>query len=597
MRDRPATTARWLRDWRSIAALVAVAALGSLAVLGRAPREVATDAVSKRYVFLGDSLAPVTAAGRAFALSPDGRDLAYVSGAGPGQLAGLALKRFSTLAPTMIPGSQQAKWPVFSPDGSRLLYVRAFLLTGSLEISSLDGNSTRILVPDSVFVGAAWGDDGYIYYSRLGSLLRIPVNGGTVDTLTTHPDSSQTADRMPVLVPGGHGLFFMRQVGTGPTELMALDLRSHETRRVGTGQPMAIFQDRILLFSTDGVTVQATRFDSDRLTLTGEPVQITPELERNGVAIANVAFSASGSMVYWADVGSATRVYWVDRSGGRQQIDPDWQTPVADSPKLSPDGRRLALAVSSGLVVKQLDRGPASEIIHPLNGHAYLRPKWSPDGRFLLAYQSGIKDSVVVVRDDGLGGLKPTVDDPRGVADATWSPDQQWIVFRTAVEGTNGADIYAVRADGTGGRIPVATSPGSDATPVFSPDGHWLAYVSDESGTFEVYLRPFPNVNDRRIKVSIRGGTQPRWATSSGELFFVGGDNQMMVTRIRTSPSLEVDTPQPLFSTLPFRLLTAVHQVYDVTADGQRFVMIAAGGTPQIIRIDNWLADYPELRK
>ena len=466
--------------------------LGAWALIGRSSSEVATDTVTKRYVFLGDSLTPVTAVGRAFALSPDGRDLAYVSGEGPGQLAGLALKRSDMLAPTMIPGSQQAKWPVFSPDGSRLLYVRAFLLTGSLEISSLDGNSTRVLVADSVYVGAAWGDDGYIYYSRLGSLLRIPVNGGPVDTLTTHRDSSQTDDRMPVPVAGGHGLFFMRQVGTGPTELMALDLGSHETRHLGSGQPVAISQDRILLFSTDGVTVQATRFDPDRLTLTGEPVQITPNLERNGLGIANVAFSASGSVIYWAEVGSATRVYWVDRSGGRREIDPDWQTPVADSPKLSPDGRRLALAVRGALVVKQLDRGPASEIIHPLNGHNYLRPRWRSDGRFLLAYQSGVKDSVVVVRDDGLGGLMPTVDDPRGVADATWSPDGQWLVFRTAVEGSNGADIYAVRADGTGDRIPVATSPGSDVTPVFSPDRHWLAYVSDESGDLRGVPAPLP---------------------------------------------------------------------------------------------------------
>ncbi|MGE3527284.1 MAG: TolB family protein, partial [Gemmatimonadales bacterium] len=211
--------------------------------------------------------------------------------------------------------------------------------------------------------------------------------------------------------------------------------------------------------------------------------------------------------------------------------------------------------------------------------------------------QAGNKDSVVSVRDDGLGGLTPVADDPRGIAHAIWSPDQQWIVFRTSVEGANGADIFAILADGTGSRLPVVTSPGSDVTPVFSPDGRWLAYVSDESGTLEVYLRPFPNVNDRRVKVSVRGGTQPRWAAGSGELFFLGPENQLMAVRVRTRPELEVGAPRPLFSVTPFRLVTAFHQQYDVSPDGQRFVMIATGGSPQIVRIDNWLAEYPELRR
>jgi serine/threonine-protein kinase len=597
VRDRPPTTARWLRDGRSIAALVVLAALGGWALLGRRPTGDLPEYSRKDYLFFGDSLTPVTGAGRAFALSPDGRDLVYITEGSAGAQAALARKRIDRLQPIMIPGTEQAKWPMFSPDGSRLLFVRAFLTNGSLETIPLGGGAARTMVADSVFLGAAWGDDGYIYYSRLGSLLRIPENGGAVDTLTTHPDNSQVNDRTPIPVPGGRGVLFGRQVGTGGTDLMAFDLRSRETRRLGTGLPLAVIRDRILLYSPEGVTVEAVRFDPDRFEHEGEPIRVTPNLEQTGFGNANVTFSDSGSMVYWADAGAATRAYWVDRNGGSREIDTDWRTPLADAPKLSPDGHRLALSTALSVEVKQLDRGPSARIISLAKGHNYLRPEWRPDGRALLVYQSGGKDSVFTVRDDGIGGLASTVDESRGVAHAIWSPDQRWIVFRTSVEGTNGADIYAQRADGEGPLLPVVTSPGSDVTPVFSPDGRWLAYASDESGTFEVYLRPFPNVDDRRVKVSVRGGTQPRWAIGSGELFFVGPENRMMATRVRTAPTLVVDPPQPLFPVTPFRLNTPFHQQYDVAPGGQRFVMVATGGLPQIVRVDNWLADYPELQR
>ncbi|MGE0352855.1 MAG: hypothetical protein AB7Q69_06385, partial [Gemmatimonadales bacterium] len=596
-RTRRATGAQWLRDWRSITALVALAVLGSWTLLATGGGATSPDQIRKEYLYFSDTLAPLTGVGRAFGLSPDGRDFVYITSSVSGGQSQLALKRLDQLEATRIAGTEQAKWPAFSPDGRRLLFVRAFLLNGSLETMPVLGGPKRVLVADSVYVGAAWGDDGYIYYSRLGSLLRIPEDGGPVDTLTSHPDSTQISDRTPVPLPGGRTVLYGRQIGSGTLTVMVLDLRSGETRRLLDGQPLAFIDGSILLFSPDGIVIHAVRFDPDRLETIGEPVQVTPALERTGLNLSNVAFSASGTMVYWGDAGSTTRVYWVDRAGVRREIDPDWRTALADSPRLSPDGRRLAISTMQSIEVKQLDLGPAARIIRQDDTHTYVRPEWRPDGRALLVYQAGNKDSVVSVRDDGLGGLTPVADDPRGIAHAIWSPDQQWIVFRTSVEGANGADIYAIHADGTGSRLPVVTSPGSDVTPVFSPDGRWLAYVSDESGTLEVYLRPFPNVNDRRVKVSVRGGTQPRWAAGSGELFFLGPENQLMAVRVRTRPELEVGAPRPLFSVTPFRLVTAFHQQYDVSPDGQRFVMIATGGSPQIVRIDNWLAEYPELRR
>jgi serine/threonine-protein kinase len=599
VRDRPATTARWLRDWRSIAALAAVTVLAVWGVIAGGAASATTDESHKEYLRFPDSLAPVSVVGRTFAISPDGRDVVFptAGAAGSGSTTHLLLKRLNQLDPVEIPGTTDARWPEFSPDGSQLAYVRSVFAQGALQTIPLSGGTPRTLVADSVFIGASWGDDGYIYYSRLGGIFRIPGEGGRIDTLTSPEASGATADRWPVVVPGGRGVVFTRQRGSGPLELLALPAGSSEPRQLTEGIPVAILPSGAFIFSTNGRQLYGVAFDLERLELRGNPVLLASDLRNNGVTIADAAFSASGSMLYWSDGGAARKAYWVDRSGVARQIDPAWRTPVAESPAISPDGRRLAMSVGHALEVKQLDEGPATQVVRPIGGRNNLRPAWHPDGRSLLFYRSGGKDSVLQVRDDGVGDPTPTVDEPRGVADAIWSPDGRWMVFRTSVEAENGSDIYAKLMGSDGPAIPLVTSPASDVTPEFSPDGKWLAYASGESGIFEVYIRPFPNVEDRRIQVSARGGRQPRWSRRSGELFFVGPEEMLMSVRIRTSPTLEVGAPVPLFRVTPYYISTAFHKNYDVDADGQRFVMVGTGGIPQVIRIDNWLADYPELRK
>jgi serine/threonine-protein kinase len=599
VRDQPASTARWLRDWRSIAALIAVAALGTWAILGGRPGTTADAMSHKEYLSFPDSLFPTSSPGRTFAISPTGNEFVYLTTgqAGDGTLTVLMRKRVNQLDPTELPGTTDARWPEYSPDGSQLGFVRTVFAQGALQVVSLTGGQPRTLVADSVFIGISWGDDDYIYFSRLGLILRIPAEGGRVDTLTSHEAGSATQDRWPVALPDGRGVLFARQQGTGVQELLALEPGSREPRPVMEGIPVAVLPSGVLVFTADGRQVSAVAFDLDRLEARGNPVLLATDLRNNGLTIADAAFSASGSMLYWSDRGAYRRAYWVDRDGVAREIDPSWRTPVAESPAISPDGRRLAISSGNALEVKQLDQGPATQVVRPIGGRNHLRPAWHPDGNSLLFYRSGAKDSVMKVRDDGVGELSSTVDEPRGVADATWSPDGRWIVYRTSVEGPNGSDIYAKQLGSDDSPIPVAVSTASQVTPAFSPDGKWLAYSSSEAGTFDIYLRPFPNVEDRRIQVSVRGGRQPRWSRRSGELFYVGAEEMMMAVRIRTTPTLEVGTPVPLFRVTPYFISTAFHSNYDVDADGQRFAMVGTSGVPQVVRIDNWLADYPELRR
>jgi len=506
-------------------------------------------------------------------------------------------KRLNQLDPTEIPGTPDARWPEYSPDGSQLAYVRTVFAQGALQVISLTSGQPRTLVPDSVFIGISWGTDDYIYFSRLGGIFRIPADGGPMDTLTAQEAGSAVNDRWPVAVPGGRGVLFARQRGTGTQELLALAPGGREPRRVMEGIPVAVLPSGVLLFTIDGRQVSGVAFDLERLEVNGTPVSVATELRNNTATIADAAFSTAGTVLYWKDGGASRRVYWVDRGGVAKVIDPSWRTPIAESPAISPDGRRLAISSGNALEVKQLDEGPATQVVRPIGGRNHLRPAWHPDGNSLLFYRSGEKDSVLRVRDDGVGELSPTVDEPRGVADAIWSPDGRWMVYRTSVEGPGGSDIYAKQVGNDDPPIAVSTAAGSQVTPEFSPDGKWLAYASSEGGGLEIYLRPFPNVEDRRIQVSVRGGRQPRWSRRSGELFYVGPDEMMMAVRIRTEPTLDVGPPVPLFRVAPFFVSTAFHKNYDVDADGQRFVMVGTSGVPQVVRIDNWMADFPELRK
>ncbi|HEX6316385.1 MAG TPA: protein kinase [Gemmatimonadaceae bacterium] len=599
VRDGPVSTARWLRDGRSIAALIALAALGMGTILGGRSGTPAAEMSHKEYLSFPDSLFPISIIGRTFAISPDGHEVVYptTGKAGLGSVTVLMRKRLNQLDPIELAGTSDARWPEYSPDGSQLAFVRTVFAQGALQAVSLTGGQPRTLVADSVFIGISWGTDGYIYFSRLGAILRIPAVGGRVDTLTAHQAGSAAQDRWPVAVPDGRGVLFTRQHGTGAQELLALGPGSREPRQVMEGIPVAILPSGVLIFTTDGRQVSAVAFDLDRLEARGNPVLLASDLRNNGLTIADAAFSASGSMLYWSDRGAFRRAYWVDREGVARQIDPSWRTPVAESPAISPDGRRLAISSGNALEVKQLDEGPATQVVRPIGGRNHLRPAWHPDGNSLLFYRSGAKDSVMRVRDDGVGELSPTVDEPRGVADAIWSPDGRWIVYRTSVEGPNGSDIYAMQVGSDDPPIAVAVSASSQVTPAFSPDGKWLAYASSEGGAFEIYLRPFPNVDDRRIQISVRGGRQPRWSRRSGELFYVGAEEMMMAVRIRTTPTLEVGTPVPLFRVTPYFISTAFHSNYDVDADGQRFAMVGTSGVPQVVRIDNWLADYPELQR
>jgi Tol biopolymer transport system component len=345
-----------------------------------------------------------------------------------------------------------------------------------------------------------------------------------------------------------------------------------------------------LVFKANDGSTQAVAFDLDRLQITGDDaVTVLPDGDRP-------VFSDAGTMFYAVrpDVASR-RMMRVDREGVAQEIDPGWTGGGIFTPALSHRGSRLALSIDQALRVKVLDRGPLTPLTS--DRRTIFRPVWSADDRMIAYIVAGLPDSGFVVRADGVGGGQPLISDPRGVAEVLWSPDQQWIVYRTSVEDTQSQGDIMARRLGADTSIVLAADSSSELTPALSPDGRWLAYASDESGTYEIFVRPFPNVRDGKWPVSTNGGIEPRWSHSGKELFFRNREDAMVAVEIETTPGFTAGTQRVLFSTVDYENDTPFHRNYDVLPDDKGFVMIEATSRVSYVLVLNWFEELKQRMK
>ncbi|MBI4442774.1 MAG: PD40 domain-containing protein [Acidobacteria bacterium] len=172
---------------------------------------------------------------------------------------------------------------------------------------------------------------------------------------------------------------------------------------------------------------------------------------------------------------------------------------------------------------------------------------------------------------------------------ASWSPDGKHLLFFEH-HPTNGFDIWVLPMEGDRKPLPFLQTPAREQMPAFSPDGGWLAYVSDESGQSEVYVLPFPGPGEKR-QLSVEGGVQPRWARSGRELFYRNG-RKMMVVDVQIEPTFHAGKPRLLFEGNYWLQIDLTD--YDVTADGQRFLMLKPSERPPATQVNvvlNWFED------
>jgi eukaryotic-like serine/threonine-protein kinase len=530
-----------------------------------------------------------------FAISPDGLRLAYVAQNADGKVL-LWVRPLDSLQAQALAGTEEASFPFWSPDSH---YV-GFFASGKLKKIESSGGPPMTLCDAPNPRGGAWNQDGVILFAPNLNvpLYRVSASGGTPIPVTSlDPAKGVTTNRWPQFLPDGRHFIYVAGTPLTPTEnptntilLGSLDskegkllLRSHASAQYVLGHILFLRQS----------TLMAQPFDLKRMELTGEAFPIADPVQEMELTLKSM-FSASdnGLLAYLEGTSSASReLIWLDRSGKKVG-----EVPGADTymvPRISPDGKRVLYALVSpwyevwtydlALGVKtRLTFGNSS-------GRASLSPLWSPDGQ-RIAYMSlhngrfGFYQKAA----DGSGNEELLLDESESVKYLNdWSPDGKFLAYQQAPQGINGVWMIPFAGD----RKPSPFVQGSQFTAfvsVFSPNGKWLAYCSTESGEQKVYVVPFPGPGGK-WQVSPGGGCYPRWRRDGKELFYLSPDNRIMAAEVKTDgSSFGIGAVKPLFETRVYS--TVEGGGYDVSADGQRFIICYEPGQPSvaITLVENW---------
>lgn len=358
------------------------------------------------------------------------------------------------------------------------------------------------------------------------------------------------------------------------------------------------FLDGNLLFGRADGTVAAASLDTRRDRVKEEWVPVLDGVAFNPGRWALASVSDNGSLAYMRGNSSPLLAIVDERGGAAGGID---EPRRYAHPRFSPDGRRIALGIgssstrtSSDIWVYDLNSGVLSRLTSRASS---IRPEWTPDGRS-IAYiaDAGGRSEAWLVPADGSGPETRLDANLNNIREITFSPDGSSAVIRTS-GGPTQRDLWLLPLSGdTAARKakPLLQTPFSEAMPRVSPDGRWLAYISDETGQFEVYLRPFPGPGGR-VQVSAGGGTEPVWSPDGGGLFYRVGD-RFMAASLSMSRGVSVTGRKILFEGLFASGTNNVSRAeYDVHPDGKRFVALRlTPGETEIVVVLNWLAELRE---
>jgi Tol biopolymer transport system component len=541
------------------------------------------------------------------AMSPDGRTVIF-SGVGP-EGSRLYRRSLDRTEAEPIAGTEGGFHPFFSPDGQWLGF---FTLTELKKVPLAGGAPISLSLVPPVTAGGVWGEDGAIVFSLTvnSPLFRVSEAGGAIEPVSTLDAArGEHAHLWPQILPEGRGILVTIVLGRdfqdyGSAQIAVLDPKSGQRTVVLEGSPFARYAGGQIVFVRGGSVFRAP-FDLSKLRVTGLPVLLPERIAiaaGNGVAI--FAITPDGALVY-ADgppvVDPPTTVFRLDRDGRETPL--PLPEAIYSSPRLSPDGTRLALRKCEGASCKIFLYNLHRKVLSPFTPEPgrFFNPVWSPDGR-RLAYSgfSTGSPALLVKNVDGSGKPERLTDAPtenRTVAEFpySWSPDGRTLVY-LGVTGFKIArpewDLWFVSLDGKREARRWFESPYTESAAAFSPDGRWIAYVSDESGRQEVYLRPFPGPGGN-TKISSEGGAEPVWTRQGRELLYRQAD-QFLSAEIRADPDLVAGTPRVLFSgsfargrgeDAPFE--------YAVSRDGNEIYAIRGVALPRPERrlaiVTNWL--------
>jgi Tol biopolymer transport system component len=505
-------------------------------------------------------------------LSPDGTRIVYVS------QGRLFTRRLDQPNATELAGTQGAYAPFYSPDGQWI----AFFAQGKLKKVSVEGGAAIALCDTATGVGGSWGEDGNIIAALnnfSNGLSRIPSTGGP-PVPVTELHSGELTHRWPQILPGGKAVLFTASTtasGFDGANIEVMSLADHRRKTLVRGGTFGRYLPSGHLIYVNRGTLFAVPFDVDRLEVFGTPSPVLDRIGYSGITgSAQLDFSQRGTLIYRsAETGGGLfTVQWLDGTGKVQ--------PLLDKPgaygrfSLSPDGQRLAVEVSgeSGTDVWSYDWQRDTMTRLTFTGDAY-DPVWSPDGRYILfrAAQSGMS----ATRFDGAGKPQPLTESKNIQYPWSFTPDGKRLAFQEQSVGAFHLWTVTLESNGQGlraGKPEVfLQTQAEERVPSFSPDGRWLAYSSNESGTFQIYVRAFPDKGGK-WQISNSGGTYPMWSHNGHELFFETLDNHIMVAAYTVKgDSFVADKPR-MWSEKQLAGLVNNTKNVDLAFDGKRIVAL-----------------------
>jgi serine/threonine-protein kinase len=586
-----------------LGALLFVAASSGLAIWNLKPAPRVPRQVSRFAITLppGQQLA-IPESGPAVAISPDGTHFAYVARQGGTQQ--VYLRAMDSLEVRPVPGTEVAisgvslSEPFFSPDNQWL----GFFAGGKLKKVSVSGGAALTLCDVSIPNGASWGGQGTIIFGNFGRpLQQVSDTGGNPQPLT-RLEKGETTHGWPDQLPGSKAVLFSSTQGGGnnwtDAQIDAQSIGTGERRNLVKGGMYPHYAPSGHLIYVQGGTLMAVPFDPQRLANTGGAVPMVEGiLQSTANGDAQYSLSATGSLVYipGAVQSPQLKLVWVNRNGAEQPVAAPEHGYI--SPRISPDGRRVAVGITEQerqVWLYDLTRETLTRFT--FQGDNNLTPFWTPDGRRIvfISNKEGPRNLFWQLA-DGSGGLERLTTSEFVQIPGSWSPDGQTLAF-SEVNGATGYDIWTLRISDRKAQ-PFLHTQFNEAAPQFSPDGHWIAYVSDESGRKEIYVQPYPGPGGKWL-ISTEGGVEPLWNRNGRELFYRIG-KKVMAVEIATKPSFSAGTPKMLFEG-PYQSLPTISTPnYDVSPDGQRFLMLkssesAVTAPPQINVVLNW---FEELKQ
>ncbi|MGH9785508.1 MAG: TolB family protein, partial [Terriglobia bacterium] len=498
------------------------------------------------------------------------------------------------LEPQPLPGTDEAQFPFWSPD-SRWI---AFFAEGKLKKIAAAGGPSQTLCDAAAGTGGTWNRAGAIVFSPVlrSPLQRVSAAGGQPSPLPGSADF-----RTPAFLPDGARYLYLSSAGAdGLAGVHIASFDGKPGRRVLADQSLALYaaprageRDAHLLFVREG-TLMAQPVDPGTLQSRGE---LFPVAERISAGLFAgswaVSISENGILVYQTGGGSREQqLVWYDRTG--KELEKVGAPHRFFGLALSPDEKTVALArgeaTGADLWLYDLARRVETRLtFEPKFRHA--EPLFSPDGK-RLAFNATPKGAAnLYLKATGAGKDEPLLESGPSKFVTDWSRDGRFLLY-SQLEPKTRQDIFVLPLEGDRKPFPFLQTGFHESQAQFSPDGKYVAYASDESGRYEIYVRPFPS-GAGKLRISNAGGQWPRWRRDGGELFYLSPDRKLMAVAMKTSSSgIQPGAPQLLFGADFFSAVTGFNLFsYAVAENGKRFLArVSAGDTAPapLTVLDNW---------